>query len=61
MEKVKTTKLQMLRPYFEKKFMNEYENIDSIFTQVIGLFTQLISHGERLEEMRIIDKILRFM
>ena len=32
MEKVKTTKLQMLRRDFEKKCMKESENVDSFFT-----------------------------
>ena len=39
MEKVKTTKLQMLRRDFETLCMKETENIDSLFTHVIGLVT----------------------
>ena len=39
MEKVKTTKLQMLRRDFENLSMKESKTIDSFSTQVIGLIT----------------------
>eukprot|EP00253_Pinus_taeda_P026366 PITA_26366 len=59
MEKVKIAKLQMLRRDFEKLCMKESENVDSFFTHVIGLVTQIRSHGETLEERRIVEKVLR--
>eukprot|EP00253_Pinus_taeda_P024775 PITA_24775 len=59
MEKVKTAKLQILRRDFETLNMKESDTIDSFFTQVIGLITQIRSHGEILEERRIVEKILR--
>eukprot|EP00253_Pinus_taeda_P003406 PITA_03406 len=59
MEKVKTAKLQMLRRDFETLSMKESDTIDSFFTRVIGLITQIRSHGENLEERRIVEKILR--
>lgn len=59
MEKVKTAKLQMLRRDFETLSMKESDTIDSFSTQVIGLITQIRSHGEILEERRIVEKILR--
>ena len=59
MEKVKTTKLQLLRRDFETLCMKESDNIDSFFTHVIGMVTQIRSHGETLEERRIVEKILR--
>ena len=59
MAKVKTTKLQMLRRDFETLCMKEFENIDSFFTHVIGLLTKIMSHGETLEERRIVEKLLR--
>eukprot|EP00253_Pinus_taeda_P030021 PITA_30021 len=59
MEKVKTAKLQMLRRNFETLSMKESDTIDSFFTQVIGLIPQIRSHGEILEERRIIEKSLR--
>ena len=59
MEKVKTAKLQLLRKDFENLRMKESDNIDSFFTQAIGLVTQIRSHGETLEERRIVEKLLR--
>ena len=59
MEKVKTTKLQSLRRDFETLCMKESDNIDSFFTHVIGMVTQIRSHGETLEERRLVEKVLR--
>ena len=39
--------------------MKESDNIDSFFTHVIGLVTQIMYHGETLQERRIVEKILR--
>eukprot|EP00253_Pinus_taeda_P025372 PITA_25372 len=61
MEKVKTTKLQLLRRDFENLNMKESNNIDSFFTHVIGLITQMRTHGETIEERRILEKILRVL
>ena len=59
MEKVKTTKLQMVRWDLETICMKESDNVDSFFTHVIGLVTQIRSHGETLEERIIVEKILK--
>eukprot|EP00253_Pinus_taeda_P009481 PITA_09481 len=61
MEKVKTAKLQLLRRDFENLCMKESDNIDSFFTHVIGLVTQIRSHGEILEERMIVEKLLRIL
>eukprot|EP00253_Pinus_taeda_P013287 PITA_13287 len=61
MEKVKTAKLQLLRRDFENLYMKESDNIDSFFTHVIGLITQMRTHGETIEERRIVEKILRVL
>eukprot|EP00253_Pinus_taeda_P025032 PITA_25032 len=61
MEKVKTTKIQLLRRDFENLCMKESDNIDSFFTHVIGLVTQIRTHGEVLEERRIVEKLLRIL
>ena len=58
-EKVKKTKLQLLRRDFETLCMKESDNIDSFFTHVTGMVTQIRSHGETLEESRIVEKLLR--
>ena len=39
--------------------MKYFDNIESFFTHVIGLVTQIRSHGETLEERRIAEKFLR--
>ena len=59
MAKVKKAKLQMLRRYFETFCMKESENVDSFLTHVIGLVTQVRSHGETFEERSIVEKVLR--
>ena len=59
MEKVKTVKLQLLRRDFETLCMKKSDNIDSFFTQVIGMVTQIRSHGETLAKRRIVEKVLR--
>ena len=61
MERAKITKLQLLRRYFENLCMKESDNIDSFFTYVIGLVTQIRSHGEILEGRRIVEKLLRVL
>eukprot|EP00253_Pinus_taeda_P020884 PITA_20884 len=61
MEKVKTTKLQLPRRDFENLCMKESDNIDSFFIHVIGLVTQMRTHGEVLEERRIVEKFLRVL
>eukprot|EP00253_Pinus_taeda_P018707 PITA_18707 len=61
MEKVKTSKLQLLRRDFENLCMKESDNIDSFFIHVIGLVTQMRTHGEVLEERRIVEKLLRVL
>lgn len=59
MEKLKTTKFQILRRDFETLCMKESEDIDSFLTHLSGPVTQIRSHGETLEERRIVEKVLR--
>lgn len=59
MAKFKIAKLQMLRRDFETLCIKEYDNIESFVTHVSGLVTQIRSHGETLEERRIVEKVLR--
>eukprot|EP00253_Pinus_taeda_P009497 PITA_09497 len=61
MEKVKTAKLQLQRRDIENLCMKKSDNIDSFFTHVIGLVTQMRTHGEVLEERRIVEKLLRIL
>ena len=59
MEKVKTAKLQLMRRDFEVICMKESDTIDSFFTMLIRLVTQMRSHGEIVEERRIMDELLK--
>ena len=59
MKKVKTTKLQLMRRDFEVICTKESDTIDSFFTLLIGLVTQMRSHGEIVDERRIVEKVLR--
>ena len=59
MDKVKTIKLQLMRRDFEVICMKESDTIDSFFTLIIGLVTRMRSHGEKVEERRIVEKVLR--
>ena len=58
---MKTTKLQLLRRDFKNICMKESDNIHSFFTHVIGLVMQIRSHGEILEERRIVEKLLKVL
>jgi len=48
-----------MRREFEVIFMKESDSLDSFFTQLIGLVTQMRCHGETFEERKIVEKILR--
>eukprot|EP00253_Pinus_taeda_P026344 PITA_26344 len=54
MEKVRTAKQQLLRRDFENLCMKESNNIDSFFTH-------MRTHGETIEDRRIVEKILRVL
>jgi len=58
-DKVKTVKLRTLRREFETLKMKEEENIDEFVTSVMGVLNQLRIHGEKIEDQKDIEKILR--
>ena len=39
--------------------MKDIDSVDSFYTIVVGLIDQLKSHGEDIEEQRVVEKILR--
>ena len=39
--------------------MKDSENVDTFYTRVVGLINQLKSHGEAIEDRRVVEKILR--
>ena len=59
LDKVKTSKLQILRRDFESLSMKDSENVDTFYTRVVGLINQLKSHGEPVSDQRVVEKILR--
>ena len=58
LDKVKTSKIYILRRDFESLSMKDLETVDTIYTRVVGLINQLKSHGEAIEDRRV-EKILR--
>ena len=61
MENIKKAKFHVMRREFEVICMKESDTIDSFFTQLIRLVTQMRSHGEIIEERRIVEKVLRIL
>ena len=61
LDKVKTSKLQILRKDFESLCMNDSENVDTFYTRAVGLINQLKSHGEPVSNQRVVEKILRIL
>ena len=39
--------------------MKDSETVDKFYTRVVGLIKQLKSHGEAIEEQRVVEKILK--
>jgi hypothetical protein len=53
-DKVKTAKLDIVRRDFETLSMKDSDLVDSFYTHVIGLINQIKSHGEAIEEKKIV-------
>ena len=45
LDKVKTSKLQILRRDFQSMSMKDTNSVDSFYTRVVGLINRVISHG----------------
>ena len=58
-DKVKTSKLQILRRDFESLSMKETKWVDSFYTWDVGLINLLKYHGETIEDKRVVEKNLR--
>ena len=49
----------ILRRDFESLSMKDTESMESFYTQVIDMINQLKSHGEAIEDKRVVEKVLR--
>lgn len=56
--KVRTVKLQSLKRDYENERMKENENLNEYFNRLSELVNQMKSHGDTIEDRRIVDKIL---
>ncbi|MCH96255.1 retrovirus-related Pol polyprotein from transposon TNT 1-94 [Trifolium medium] len=59
--KVKRAQLQALRHDFEVLTMKENETVDEYFARTLAIANRMSAHGERMEQVTIVEKILRSM
>ncbi|MCH85493.1 hypothetical protein A2U01_0006339, partial [Trifolium medium] len=59
--KVKRAQLQAVRREFEILAMGESETVDEYFARTLAIANRMTSHGERMEQVTVVEKILRSM
>jgi hypothetical protein len=58
-DKVKNAKLQTLRKSFETLQMKDSDSVDHFMTHVTSIVNQLRTHGEDIQEKKVIEKVLQ--
>jgi len=58
-DKVKMVRIQTLRSEFDTLKMKDLESIGDYLNRVISIVNQLKVNGEKIENQRIVEKILR--
>jgi hypothetical protein len=59
--KVKRAQLQSLRREYEVLAMRESETVNEYFARTLAIANRMTSHGERIEQVMVVEKILRSM
>jgi hypothetical protein len=59
MDKVKISKLQILRRDFETLSIKDTNSIDSFYTHVIGMINWIKYYGETIEDRKVVEKVLK--
>jgi hypothetical protein len=58
-DRVKRIRLQSLRAEFESAHMNEGENVSDYYSRLLVIVNEMKRNGEKLEDVRVMEKILR--